>query len=1001
MALSRTNDFSGPYTANGITTEFPFALPVVADSDIAVTLDGVTVSSSLYTISRTGETGTVTFTTAPASGEVLVLLNPDFAQATEFETGASFSAAAINKALDRAASRDAFLKGEASRAIKVPAGETAPTIASLADADGMVLGIASGQLVPLENTTAAVAADVATTALNAGAAEYAKNEAQDAATIAQNAKTDAQAAAADAEDFRDETETIRDAAIAGAEGTFDDIAAAIAGTATGDYFTIPSASSTGYLDLYKNVDDTAPNVLLIDTLPNKTAVDNAISAAGLGQVAVGIPAPRMGLPGTRLDFADSRFGATYVAGTLASSAGAVATSLGTFARATAAYEQTGQGTFTSLSSGTPAYGAKGKSRGLAIRPSATNDFGFSDDISNAAWTKTNTTVASSGTNCLGRTRYSLTDNATSGFHSVRQSEAVNAVAHVTAIIVDVTNSTIGGMQFAHSTPFGSPIIDCNFASLTTTQTSGTAVTSHGAVQLGNGKVLFYMVASASSAATTACTIYMKDGSNISYSGTGKVLLIEHVQLYEGTAVLPPILTTTSSSATRNADTFTIACTGTQKTILLDIDNAENLIPNNATAFDWNDGTANNRVRVFASGGNWTAQATSGGTAGTAVTGPAVGLNDSLALAFDAGTVRWAVNGVAQSAVTGSPSSGLTTLSLGHNAANSAQLNAYLVYAETADGALSNDELEVATGGAAADAATSFDTTKLVVQATSTRIRIFQHNNGGANNDWIGEDLEYRTLAANRSLGWARGKVARYTRIGEFTFTEVEEYIGAGSANDDSWKISGEAAAAFNAIMDQTFTPTTSHGWREAIASGPDAFYADGALITPATAGNFTCGAFRGTQSSILLTPSLANSTQYNTTGKFADGYHEWTWGGGVSEYRNRIAYTATVTVDKNSYLAMYDIEDSVNDFGAVEEGIYGIGDPVDVITSTGRHARRFADNYSVHFEVLFGVVAEMSIQDSNTSSARGKIYYRKLAVDTVRNSGDVDEAIVRHRWSAR
>jgi hypothetical protein len=64
------------------------------------------------------------------------------------------------------------------------------------------------------------------------------------------------------------TEGARDAAIAGAN-IFDDTVDGLAGTVSGDYFQIPSATATGYVDLYLNNAGVADYV---DTLPNLSAV---------------------------------------------------------------------------------------------------------------------------------------------------------------------------------------------------------------------------------------------------------------------------------------------------------------------------------------------------------------------------------------------------------------------------------------------------------------------------------------------------------------------------------------------------------------------------------------------------------------------------------------------------------------------------------------------------------------------------------------------------------
>lgn len=205
MAVSTSNAFSGPYTANGSTTTFPFTFVVLATTDVAVILrdaDGVdaVVDTADYTVSLTGSVpsaGSVVFGTAPASGnEVFVYLDPAFEQQTTFADGSAWKAAAVNNVNDRAALRDQALKRDSDRAIKVPIDEQALPMASLADADGKVLGVVSGVITPIENSVVAAAdyaADAMDAADSAGTAQSAAEEARDEALAAQAAAETASA----------------------------------------------------------------------------------------------------------------------------------------------------------------------------------------------------------------------------------------------------------------------------------------------------------------------------------------------------------------------------------------------------------------------------------------------------------------------------------------------------------------------------------------------------------------------------------------------------------------------------------------------------------------------------------------------------------------------------------------------------------------------------------------------------------------------------------------
>lgn len=117
MGVSTTNAISGPFTANGVTTVFPFTFTAPTESEVEVRLvdaDGVETVANVddYTVVRGGGSGgSVTFATAPASGyEVYILLAPEFTQNIEFENGSAWLARPVNEGYDRSASRDQWLK---------------------------------------------------------------------------------------------------------------------------------------------------------------------------------------------------------------------------------------------------------------------------------------------------------------------------------------------------------------------------------------------------------------------------------------------------------------------------------------------------------------------------------------------------------------------------------------------------------------------------------------------------------------------------------------------------------------------------------------------------------------------------------------------------------------------------------------------------------------------------------------------------------------------------
>jgi len=157
MAIGTSNAYTGPYTANGSTTAFPFTFTVLAIDQVSVILrdsNGVesTIAAADYTVTLAGaapSTGTVTFDTAPASGNtVYILLDPAFTQDIEFADGAAWLAKPVNDGYDESALRDQVLKRDVARAVLAPIGEDSLSLPAAAnrgskflafDADGNVI----------------------------------------------------------------------------------------------------------------------------------------------------------------------------------------------------------------------------------------------------------------------------------------------------------------------------------------------------------------------------------------------------------------------------------------------------------------------------------------------------------------------------------------------------------------------------------------------------------------------------------------------------------------------------------------------------------------------------------------------------------------------------------------------------------------------------------------------------------------------------------------------
>ena len=108
MTISSTNT-QDSYSGNGSTTAFAVTFKYLAKADISVTVVDITTGSKSdwvldtdYTLTAPGDSGTLTATTAPASGESLVLNRVmALTQGTDYVENDAFPAESHEEALDR------------------------------------------------------------------------------------------------------------------------------------------------------------------------------------------------------------------------------------------------------------------------------------------------------------------------------------------------------------------------------------------------------------------------------------------------------------------------------------------------------------------------------------------------------------------------------------------------------------------------------------------------------------------------------------------------------------------------------------------------------------------------------------------------------------------------------------------------------------------------------------------------------------------------------------
>jgi len=138
MTISSTTT-KNTYSGNGSTTVFAYGFKIFASSDIKVyirssagveTLKSEGSGSANYGISGVGETsgGTVTFVTAPASGETVVLIrDTSQVQSTDYVENDPFSAADHENALDRLTMISQEMQEEMDRSFKISKTSTITT----------------------------------------------------------------------------------------------------------------------------------------------------------------------------------------------------------------------------------------------------------------------------------------------------------------------------------------------------------------------------------------------------------------------------------------------------------------------------------------------------------------------------------------------------------------------------------------------------------------------------------------------------------------------------------------------------------------------------------------------------------------------------------------------------------------------------------------------------------------------------------------------------------
>lgn len=154
-----------PYSThigNGVATVFGYSFTMLDAADMVVTVDDVPTTA--YSIAGVGSAsgGSVTFSTAPASGAVVVLRRViELVRATDYQNNGDLLAPTLNTDFDRLWMALQAGAADVSRTIRVPEIGTVSELPLAADRAGLLLGFDSGGDPALVAPTSGSAADLA------------------------------------------------------------------------------------------------------------------------------------------------------------------------------------------------------------------------------------------------------------------------------------------------------------------------------------------------------------------------------------------------------------------------------------------------------------------------------------------------------------------------------------------------------------------------------------------------------------------------------------------------------------------------------------------------------------------------------------------------------------------------------------------------------------------------------------------------------------------------
>lgn len=372
-----------------------------------------------------------------------------------------------------------------------------------------------------------------------------------------------------------------------------------------------------------------------------------------------------------------------------------------FARAATASYYNSAGTLASATSGVARLGYRYNSgtatwviAGLIAEEVRTNFQLKSCDFADAYYTKTNLVVTANAATAPDGTMTAdlvVENSAAAAFHELGRSSVASVDPAVKNTITLYLKRAAGmrypQIQVAQNSNAEQWTFDLD--NLTAQRTFGIAFGFTASVKsIGNGWYRIMLEGGQAAATGTfrwffriasdyaGTTTYNGDGASGFYLWGGQI---------EAGATATSFIPTDGSQATRAADVFSKALGGEfnpeGQTALFSFRRSGGLTGAAGRLWQWDDGTANNRVTVRFAGTQLLAEVVVGGAVQAAVNGPVIAADTEyrVGIGFAAGLLRLVVNG--NSYADGAPASlptGLTTRRIGTDASGTGQPNAFIM-----------------------------------------------------------------------------------------------------------------------------------------------------------------------------------------------------------------------------------------------------------------------------------------------------------------------------------